>query len=190
MGVYGFSGIPGLLLGGVAGDAMMRRRANGRLLLAAWLLLLSVPLVFLAMGRPQGDLAGFVVLMGLGCAVMYGYYATVYATIHDVIEPSLRATAMALYFFAMYVLGASMGPVGTGFASDYFTRGAALAAGITELTPQTLEPFRAEGLRAAMYLIPVLGSLLTLVLFAGARTVTRDRERLNQWMRDMATSTR
>ena len=36
---------------------------------------------------------------------------------------------MALYFFAMYVLGASLGPVGTGLASDYFTFQAASAAG-------------------------------------------------------------
>ena len=36
---------------------------------------------------------------------------------------------MALYFFAMYVLGASLGPLGTGLASDYFTFQAASAAG-------------------------------------------------------------
>jgi MFS family permease len=121
---------------------------------------------------------------------MYGYYATVYATVHDIIEPSLRATAMALYFFAMYVLGASFGPVGTGFASDYFTTQAALAAGVTDLTPQSLEPFRGPGLRAAMYLIPILGTLLTLVLFAAARTVSRDREALQRWMHDAAANPR
>ena len=67
--------------------------------------------------------------MGTGSGVMYAYYSTVYSTIHDVVEPSLRGTAMALYFFAMYVLGASLGPVGTGLASDYFTFQAASAAG-------------------------------------------------------------
>ena len=53
---------------------------------------------------------------------MYVYYASVYATLQDVVEPSLRGTAMALYFFAMYVLGASFGPLATGMLSDYFTR--------------------------------------------------------------------
>ena len=52
---------------------------------------------------------------------MYVYYSTVYSTIQDVVEPSLRGTAMALYFCAMYLLGASLGPVGTGLVSDYFT---------------------------------------------------------------------
>ena len=49
---------------------------------------------------------------------MFVYYSTVYSTIQDVIEPSLRGTAMALYFFAMYVFGASFGPVLTGFLSE------------------------------------------------------------------------
>ena len=53
---------------------------------------------------------------------MYVYYSTVYATLQDVVEPALRGTAMALYFLAMYVLGASLGPLATGMASDYFTR--------------------------------------------------------------------
>jgi MFS family permease len=139
-------------------------------------------MVFLALGRPRGDLLGFVVLLGLGCAVMYAYYATVYSTIHDVIEPSLRGTAIALYFCSMYVIGASFGPVGTGAASDAFTRQAALAAGVVAATPQALEPFRGAGLRAAMYLIPALSVLLTLVLFAGSRTVAGDVGRLRKWL--------
>jgi predicted MFS family arabinose efflux permease len=182
MGVYGLSGIPGLLLGGIAGDAIMKRRANGRLLLGAWLLFASVPLAFLALASPPGDITAFIPLMGLACALMYAYYSTVYATIHDVIEPSLRGTAMALYFCAMYALGASLGPYGTGVASDAFARHAALAAGVTELTLPALEPFRGQGLRAALYLIPALGSLLTLALFAGSRTVTKDRQELQRWM--------
>ncbi len=111
---------------------------------------------------------------------------------------------MALYFFAMYVLGASMGPVGTGLASDYFTFQKASAAGAVEPLPfgaimmgelrslvgeakgfnlRALEPFRAEGLHTAMYIVPILGVLLALVLFAASRTVTKDVEKLQAWMR-------
>jgi MFS family permease len=138
----------------------------------------------------SGDTTGFMVLMGAGCALMYFYYSTVYSTIHDVIEPSLRGTAMALYFFAMYLLGASLGPYGTGLVSDFFTARAATAAGVTSLTHQTLEPFRAEGLHSAMYLIPALSVLLALVLFAASRTVTKDMEELNSWMRESAKQSR
>ena len=184
MVVYGLSGAPGLVLGGIAGDAVTKRRANGRLLVGAVAILASVPFLFLALGRPRSDTLGFILLMGTGCALMYAYYSTVYSTIQDVIEPSLRGTAMALYFFAMYVLGASLGPYGTGLASDFFTARAAATAGVTGLTHQALEPFRAAGLHAAMYIIPALGSLLAFVLFAASRTVTKDMERIQLWMRE------
>jgi MFS family permease len=121
--------------------------------------------------------------MSLGIGVMYAYYSTVYSTLQDIIEPASRGTAMALYFFAMYVLGASLGPIGTGLASDFFTQQAAVSQGVTDFTREALEPYRAAGLRSAMYAIPVLGALLTIVLFAGSRTVKRDMEKLQEWMR-------
>jgi MFS family permease len=186
MVAYGLSGAPGLILGGMAADAAAARRADGRLRVGAVAILCSVPLLFLALGRPGGDVLGFMLLLGAGCALMYAYYSCVYSTIQDVTEPALRGTAMALYFFAMYVLGASLGPYGTGLVSDYFTARAADAAGVTTLTQQSLEPFRAAGLHTAMYLIPFLGALLTLVLFAASRTVTKDTERLQRWMRKSA----
>ena len=182
MVVYGLFGAPGLILGGLVGDAVMKRQANGRLLVGSLAILGSVPFIFLALGRTGGDILGFMILMGAGCALMYAYYSTVYSTIQDVIEPSLRGTAMALYFLAMYVLGASLGPYGTGLVSDFYTTRAASVAGMTSLTQQALEPFRAAGLHSAMYIIPALGVLLTLVLFAASRTVTKDMEKLQHWM--------
>jgi len=161
--------------------------------------------MFFGLLRPAGDVVGFALLMGIGVGVMFAYYSTVYSTIHDVIEPSLRGTAMALYFFAMYVLGASLGPVGTGLASDYFTFQKASAAGAVaplgfgdlmaaELRSlvgeskgfdmRALEPFRAEGLHTAMYIVPLLAALLAVVLFAASRTVKRDVARLQSWMRE------
>jgi sugar phosphate permease len=183
MVVYGLSGAPGLILGGIIGDAIMKRRANGRLLVGSLAILGSVPFLYLALERQGGDTIGFMLLMGMGCALMYAYYSTVYSTIQDVIEPSLRGTAMALYFFAMYVLGASLGPYGTGLVSDFFTMRAASAGGVESFTQATLEPFRAAGLHTAMYVIPALGVLLTLVLFAASRTVAKDMEKLQSWMR-------
>src|SRR4029077_8761597 len=154
--------------------------------------------------QPAGAVVAFALLMGAGCGVMYAYYATVYATIQDVVEPALRGTAMALYFCAMYVLGAPLGPVGTGLASDYFTFQAASAAGAVQPLPfgllilaelrslvgeakgfdlRALEPFRAEGLHTAMYIVPTLATLLAVVLFAASRTVSRDVARFQDWMR-------
>jgi MFS family permease len=176
------AGIPGLLLGGFAGDISRRKRPNGRLLVAAVAILLSTPFTYLALHAAPGDLLGFGLFMALGGGLMFVYYATVYSTIQDVIEPSLRGTAMALYFFAMYVFGASFGPVLTGFLSERYTRSAATAAGVVTFTKDALEPFRAAGLHSAMYLIPALGGLLALVLFAASFTVRNDMDDLNHWM--------
>jgi MFS family permease len=179
------AGIPGLLLGGFAGDLARRTRSNGRLIVAALALLLSTPFTYLALNAAPGDLLGFGAFLAVGGGLMYVYYSTVYSTIQDVIEPSLRGTAMALYFFAMYVFGASFGPVLTGFLSETYTRSAATTAGIATFSKDALEPFRAAGLHSAMYLIPVLGGLLALVLLAASFTVRKDMDSLHNWMLEL-----
>ncbi|HEY0428023.1 MAG TPA: MFS transporter [Pyrinomonadaceae bacterium] len=182
--IYGLLGAPGLLLGGLIGDAAMKRRKDGRMLVGAFAILGSIPFVLLALGRPSGDYTGFLIFMGVACALMYFYYSIVYSTIQDVVEPGLRGTAMSLYFMAMYLFGASIGPYAIGLVSDYFTQKAALSAGVNVFSQQTLEPFRAAGLRSAMYIIPILSVFLTLVMFAASRTVTKEFEKLQSWMRE------
>jgi MFS family permease len=182
--VYGLLGAPGLLLGGVIGDAAKKRRSDGAMLVATLAILLSIPFFFFALGVSSGNVAVFSVLMGASCGLMYFYYSIVYSTIQNVTEPSLRGTAMAVYFLAMYLLGASLGPYVVGAISDYFTQQAAIAGGVTNLTtPAAIEPFRGAGLRSAMYVVPVLSAALTLVLFAASRTVRGDVEKLQNWMR-------
>jgi MFS family permease len=85
---------------------------------------------------------------------------------------------MALYFFAMYLLGGSFGPVVTGRLSDYFARLAMADAGATRLN----EHFRAVGLHNAMYVIPLCSVLLAAVLLGASRTVSRDIGELQIWM--------
>lgn len=181
--VYGVMGAPGLLIGGFIGDAAMKKRTDGRMLIGTFAILLSVPTIYFALSVPKGGTAMFLILMGTACALMYFYYSTVYSTIQDIVEPASRGTAMAVYFLAMYVLGASLGPYGTGLLSDFFTRRAAEIAGVSDFTQAALEPFRAEGLHTAMYIIPVLAVLLTLVLFAASRTVSKEIEAMQAWMR-------
>ncbi len=185
--VYGVMGAPGLLIGGFIGDAVMKRRTNGRMIVGTAAIALSIPFLYFALGQPRGATTTFLVLMGAGCALMYFYYSTVYSTIQDIVEPGLRGTAMAVYFFAMYVLGASLGPYATGLMSDFFTKRAAQISGITDFSQTALEPFRAEGLHTAMYAIPILSVLLTIVLFAASRTVSKDIEKIQSWMKKSAT---
>ena len=71
---------------------------------------------------------------------------------------------MAIYLFAMYVLGASLGPVAMGWLSDYFAGGGAVT-----------EASRALGLHRAMYVLPAIGVVLSSVLFAAARSASPSR---------------
>jgi predicted MFS family arabinose efflux permease len=166
----GLAGVVGLWVGGWLGDRLRVTRPNGRVLVAAVALLLAAPCAFLALQQPKGGLAMFTTLMGLSTALSFAYYSTVYAAIQDVVPPNARGTAVSLYFFAMYVLGASFGSTIMGALSDYFARHAMLAAGASEMA----ESFRAAGLHDAMYVIPMLLLLCAGSLFGASRTIADD----------------
>ena len=110
-------------------DKLSAKRRNGRLLLSACSMAIAAPCLFFAVNQPKGAIAAFMLLMAIGTMTMFVYYATVYAAIQDVIEPRLRGTAVAIYFCAMYVLGASFGPLGLGMLSDHFAHRAMRDAG-------------------------------------------------------------
>jgi predicted MFS family arabinose efflux permease len=166
----GAVGAVGLIVGGWLADKISAKRRDGRLLLSACAMAIAAPSVFLALNQPKGSITTFMVLMAIATMNMFVYYATVYAAIQDVIEPRLRGTAVAIYFCAMYVLGASFGPLGLGMLSDHFAHQAMRAAGASAMA----EGFKAVGLHSAMYAIPVLAVLASLVLFAASRTVEKD----------------
>ncbi|HLJ96125.1 MAG TPA: MFS transporter [Gemmataceae bacterium] len=207
--VYGFGGGLGVLVGGWLCDRAVRRRISGRLELAALALLISTPCLFLALQQSREHLWGFAGWMLPACVCLYVYYSGVYATIQDIVEPGLRGTAMALYFCAMYLLGAAQGPWATGMTSDYFARQAAAAnpngvpavvallAGSPLVGAPVYAPWAAlavnqqnrqlaiaTGLHQAMYLTVVLSGALVLVLLAAAWTVPADYEKLQKWMKN------
>ncbi len=166
----GAVGAIGLLVGGWLADKMSARRRNGRLVLSACAMSIAAPCIFFAINQPKGAITAYVILMTMGTITMFVYYATVYTAIQDVIEPRLRGTAVAIYFCCMYILGASMGPVGTGMLSDHFAHKAMTDAGATSMT----EAFKAIGLHNAMYAIPILALAAAVVLFAASRTMDKD----------------
>jgi MFS family permease len=164
--VDGFGAL-GIFAAGWLGDLAFRRGVSGRLHVAWIGLAAAVPCLLLALQVPAGQWVLCAAWLLPARVLLYAYYGTVYATIQDIIEPKLRGTAMAIYFCAMYLLGAAAGPVATGWLSDYCARRAAGSESVTEL-------HKAVGLHDAMYVIPVLNAALVVVLFAASRTVTGD----------------
>jgi len=180
--VLGAVGTLGLLGGGWIADRVGRVRPERRLLVASVAMLAATPCIYLALEQRPGAVLPFMLFMGTGSVFMFVYYSGVYAAIQEVVEPALRGTAMAIYFCAFYIFGASFGPPITGFMSDHFAKKAMAAAGATIMTEQ----FKGAGLHSAMYLIPLLCLLLAFVLFAAAIAMPRDVERLRRWMREAA----
>ena len=171
--VYAIGGVCGGVLAGRWGDRVIRTRANGRLQLAAVLTFAAAPAAWFGIMLPAGTTAATLLLLMLAYAALNTYYALVYSSIQDIVPPSIRATTMAVYFMAMYLCGASLGPLLTGNLSDRMARNAAATAGSSVVT----ETFRAIGLQQAMLVIPVLSACLGLVLYAGSRTIIADIRR-------------
>jgi MFS family permease len=171
--VYAVGGIGGGMLAGRIGDHVIHKRKDGRMLAAAALALFTAPMALFGILQPAGSLALAIPLIMLAYGGCNTYYGFVYSSIQDIVAPSQRATTMAIYFMAMYLMGASFGPLLTGRLSDWRAKVAADAAGSLKVTEQ----FRAIGLQEAMLILPVLAVALAAVLWAGSRTISQDMDR-------------
>jgi len=168
--VYLIGGVTGGTIAGYLGDFIVHRRKDGRLLCAAVLALVAIPFACAGILQPAGSLYLAMAFLAVTYASLTTYYGLVYSAIQDIVAPNQRASAMAIYFMAMYMCGASFGPLFTGKLSDVLAHRAAALAG----SPSVTETFRAVGLQQAMLVIPVLCTALAFVLYMGSRTVIAD----------------
>jgi MFS family permease len=169
--VLGATGLVGLTAGGWLADYLHKKFLRGRLLLASCSMLVATPLLYFGLAQPAGAADAATILLSLGWLLYFSYYCSVYSALQDVVEPRLRATAMAVYFFFQYVLGAGFGTVVTGELSDMYAKQAMTAAGTSEMT----DAFRAIGLQSAMALVVPLAIALTCAsLFFAARSFIAD----------------
>jgi predicted MFS family arabinose efflux permease len=168
--VYLLGGVSGGIIAGYLGDFIVHRRKDGRLLCAAVLALVAIPFACVGILQPAGSLYLAMAFLAVTYASLTTYYGLVYSAIQDIVAPNQRASAMAIYFMAMYMCGASFGPLFTGKLSDVLAHRAAALAGSSSVT----ETFRAVGLQQAMLVIPVLCVALAFVLYMGSRTIIVD----------------
>ncbi|MHC6226328.1 spinster family MFS transporter [Pseudomonas sp. X10] len=176
--IVGLTGLVGLTLGGWVADKVHQRFANGRLLFAALSMLLATLATAWALHAGRIEIGVFVAVFGIGWLFSYNFYTCVYTAIQDVVQPRLRATAMALFFAGLYLLGGGLGPVVVGMLSDHFAVAAMQAAGEAQMS----EAFKAEGLHDAMYLIPMALMLTLVFLLLASRCFSRDAQRMREGM--------
>jgi len=176
--IVGVTGLVGLTLGGWVADKVQQRLANGRLVLAASCMVVAASATAWALAAGRIDIGLFVTVFGLGWFFSYAFYTCAYTAILEVVHPRMRATAMALFFAGLYLLGGSMGPVVAGLLSDRFARQAMDEAGAEQMS----EAFKAVGLHDAMFAIPVALVLTLVFLLLAARSFKRDAQRMREGM--------
>jgi len=170
--VQGFGAL-GIFAAGWLGDRAFRRGVNGRLHVAWIGLAAAIPCLLLGLAAPAGRVWLCAIWLLLAYMLLYVYYGTVYATIQDIVEPASRGTAMAIYFCAMYFLGAVLGPVATGWASDYCADRSAAAAGLPPVMTQPALDATAVGLMSSP---PGQGPLLAVSAHLGRTAMTEQHK--------------
>ena len=180
--IVGVTGLVGLTAGGWLADAIYRRSERGRLVFGAASLVFAALATGAALASGRASVAVFAVLFGLGWLAQYSYYTSVYPAIQDVVEPRLRATAVALYFAGMYLLGGAFGPVVVGALSDALAARAMAAAGAPAMT----DAFRAVGLHDALGLVPVSLLLTAVFVYLASRSFPADARRMQRRLAGMA----
>ncbi len=150
----------GVIVGGVVADWLHQRFAAGRAITMAVAFLLGAPFLYWGLYAPT--LSQFIIAGFMATFFMSFYHGPVAAMVADLVPPSLRATAIGFYMFAIHILGDMPSPVIVGFLSD-------VIAG--EGAPPSVAT---EALRQAMTLC-VLATALSGLIFIAVSPILRRR---------------
>lgn len=154
--ILGLGGAIGVIAGGYISDKLSRRDKRWYM----WM-----PVLVLVVGLPF-TAAAFTVdgkYMALACLIIPGiimnsYLGNVIAMSHGLVGLSMRATASAILFFIINIIGLGLGPWSVGLLSDL-------------LTPS----FGAAALgMALLYIVPPIMMMSALFFYAASRNLQRD----------------
>jgi predicted MFS family arabinose efflux permease len=184
------AGVAGTWLGGYLADRAAKRDVRAYMSLPALAFLLGGPFFFAAILLPAGqyDLGGVSIASGYVALLLIGvptltnsvWYGPVYAAIQTLAAPRTRATAVAVMFFILNLIGLGLGPTVMGRLSDMFAAQAygAPDAGAFKAAcpPGGSDPVclaaQADGLENAL-LASAAAGLLALLFFMLARVWIR-----------------
>jgi MFS family permease len=115
----------GVISGGFLADKLVRRYRGGRMMTQAVGLMLGVPFIFLT----GWTLSVPILILGLiGFGYFKGLYdANIWASLHDVVRPENRATAVG-FMNSIGWFGGAMAPIAIAYASNQYGMSASISA--------------------------------------------------------------
>jgi len=179
--MIGIAGAIGTWAGGAMADRAAKRDTRAYMTVPAAAFVIGAPFFYLGMFSPTAYVA--LAFLAIPTALNSMWYGPVYATVQGLVKPHTRATAVAIMFFIINLVGLGLGPTTVGFFSDMFAaqfydggglyaeacaRGAATAGETACLTAQ------AEGLRWSLTATSFVGGLAVVFFLLARRTIRED----------------
>ncbi|MBY0564578.1 MAG: MFS transporter [Hyphomonadaceae bacterium] len=188
------AGVLGTWAGGRMADRASQRDTRAYMTLPAIAFVLGAPFFVAGMLVPAGDhvllgmtlSSGYVALLFLAIPTALNsiWYGPIYASIQGLARPHTRATAVAVMFFILNLVGLGLGPTIVGVLSDMFAAqhyGAADAAAFKAVCPPRSPDAlclaaQAEGLKLSLLWSATVGVLALVFFVLGRRTIREDLE--------------
>lgn len=179
--VAGISVAIGTFAGGFISDMLQKRRPT----IACWLpgvgLFIALPIYLRSFGAPDFD-DSFKYLL-VAPVFHYLYLGPMYAVTQSVVQPRMRATAIAILLLVVNLIGYGLGPPLVGAVSDYLANQELAGTGSTAASclaaaknaPGVCGPALAMGLRHAMMATVAVLAWPAIHFFLAARTYLKDR---------------
>jgi predicted MFS family arabinose efflux permease len=131
----------GTVASGFAADRFGQRYPGLYARLPALMVALALPCFVLGFLSPS--LAPSVVLLTVATFAIYTYIAPVFAQLHALLEPRMRATGASIMYLVLNLIGLGIGPPLIGLLSDYMTKraldGAAQGGALNCSSPTTTD---------------------------------------------------
>ncbi|HEY5411793.1 MAG TPA: MFS transporter [Caulobacteraceae bacterium] len=131
--VVGTAGIVGMIAGGVIADWAGKKDVRWYAWAPALGCAVAFPVYFTAYS--QGSVGSAFGLIFSGYLIMSFYFAPTFAVVQNLVEPRMRASASALLFLAINLVGQGLGPVVMGYLSDASARHAFTLGNYRSLCP-------------------------------------------------------
>lgn len=170
----------GVLMGGALADRLSQRDRRWITRIPALALGLGAPLQIL--GYNQASLAASLLFLALGNAVTNAYIGPQFATIHNIMTPRMRATAMSVVLLAHSLIGLGLGAPFAGAVSDHMAASAfggdyahlCTAAPGGAALMQRCTDASATGLAGALSILSALYIIAALLFALASRSVREE----------------